>query len=377
MINREIIYERNMTGSYMKIPSPVNGGFDEKMILKKKIPGILPVEKCFVDGQGMYWYNISGKQSLDTYCRMKSVSAEFVEKIVLSICSQIEILEWNLIKVDRLMLDPELIYVANSTEEIIFSIYPEGNHVLAREFQSLMEYLITKVDHSNVEAVKVIYGIYEKSLSEAYSIMDIRDEIINKRQEKLQLETVEKKKVEEKTVKTKESKESKEKIIERLIKHIKDELCSWLGIDELKIKPKKQTVQKKDEKRVKYEVSIDEAKEVVVPQMEIHPTVCLSEMPTFLEGRLRYEGNDGLTDIVLERKEQFVGQASDNDFQIKKETISRQHAKISYIEDAYYIEDLNSTNGTFVNDEALSYKEKRRLMPQDSVKIADVFYRFI
>lgn len=363
-----------MTGSYMKIPSPVNGGFDEKMILKKKIPGILPVEKCFVDGQGMYWYNISGKQSLDTYCRMKSVSAEFVEKIVLSICSQIEILEWNLIKVDRLMLDPELIYVANSTEEIIFSIYPEGNHVLGREFQGLMEYLITKVDHSNVDAVKVIYGIYEKSLSETYSIMDIRDEIINKRQEKLQLESVEQKKAEEKPVKTKEP---KEKITERIINYIKSELCSWLGIDELKIKTKKPMGQKKQQKHAKYEVSIEEAKEVVMPQVEIHPTVCLSAMPSVLEGRLRYEGNDGLTDIVLERKEQFVGQASDNDFQIKKDTISRQHAKITYIENAYYIEDLNSTNGTFVNDEALSYKEKRRLMPQDSVKIADVFYRFI
>ena len=64
MINREILYERNLTGSYMKIPVSLNAKFDEKIMLKRKLPGILPVERCFVNGHGQYWYNISGKQSL-------------------------------------------------------------------------------------------------------------------------------------------------------------------------------------------------------------------------------------------------------------------------------------------------------------------------
>lgn len=69
MINREVIYERNMTGSFMKIPAPLNAPFDEKMMLKRKIPGLLSVEKCYLDGGGQYWYNISGRQSLETFCR--------------------------------------------------------------------------------------------------------------------------------------------------------------------------------------------------------------------------------------------------------------------------------------------------------------------
>ena len=69
MINREIIYERNLTGSFMKIAAGIHAGLDEKLMLRRKLPGLLAVEKAYMDGEGQYWYNISGKQSLDMYCR--------------------------------------------------------------------------------------------------------------------------------------------------------------------------------------------------------------------------------------------------------------------------------------------------------------------
>ena len=40
-------------------------------------------------------------------------------------------------------------------------------------------------------------------------------------------------------------------------------------------------------------------------------------------------------------------------------------------------EDLNSTNGTMVNGEALSYKERRKLEINDIVQLADVQYKFV
>ena len=41
-----------------------------------------------------------------------------------------------------------------------------------------------------------------------------------------------------------------------------------------------------------------------------------------------------------------------------------------------YIEDLNSTNGTFINEEPLAYKEQRKLDLNDIVQFADIRYRF-
>ena len=128
MINREIVYERNLTGSFMKIAAGIHAGLDEKLMLRRKLPGLLAVEKAYMDGEGQYWYNISGKQSLDMYCRVKEVDISFIEKLIMSICSEMEILEWNLIQTNCLMLDPELIFITNSNQEIIFTVYKILRH---------------------------------------------------------------------------------------------------------------------------------------------------------------------------------------------------------------------------------------------------------
>ena len=168
MINREIVYERNLTGSFMKIAAGIHAGLDEKLMLRRKLPGLLAVEKAYMDGEGQYWYNISGKQSLDMYCRVKEVDISFIEKLIMSICSEMEILEWNLIQTNCLMLDPELIFITNSNQEIIFTVYPGGSGTIETEFQQLMEFLLTKVDHKDTRAVKAAYGIYEKTLLDGY-----------------------------------------------------------------------------------------------------------------------------------------------------------------------------------------------------------------
>ena len=57
----------------MKIFSNQEENLDEKILLRRKIPGLLSMEKAYLDGNGQYWYNISGKQSLDTYCNIQNV----------------------------------------------------------------------------------------------------------------------------------------------------------------------------------------------------------------------------------------------------------------------------------------------------------------
>ena len=112
----------------------------------------------------------------------KEVDISFIEKLIMSICSEMEILEWNLIQTNCLMLDPELLFITNSNQEIIFTVYPGGSGTIGTEFQQLMEFLLTKVDHKDTRAVKAAYGIYEKTLLDGYSITDIRDEIVRTRQ---------------------------------------------------------------------------------------------------------------------------------------------------------------------------------------------------
>ena len=59
---------------------------------------------------------------------------------------------------------------------------------------------------------------------------------------------------------------------------------------------------------------------------------------------------------------------------IKARGISRLHGKISKEDGIYYLTDLNSTNGTFLNGGRLEVNEKARIRPGDCVGFADVKY---
>lgn len=414
MINREIIYERNLTGSFMKIAAGIHAGLDEKLMLRRKLPGLLAVEKAYMDGEGQYWYNISGKQSLDMYCRVKEVDISFIEKLIMSICSEMEILEWNLIQTNCLMLDPELIFITNSNQEIIFTVYPGGSGTIETEFQQLMEFLLTKVDHKDTRAVKAAYGIYEKTLLDGYSITDIRDEIVRSRQNEGKKDVAEEPGVNG-TEKVWREENNQSVVLERKYEDHSDKKRKD-GISKRANRKKKEEKKKEQKawisklKKLLIEIGLLEEEEtgkrvyesykesgerlqdtrkpsksaVVYPEEEIktavrpeyRPTVCLNSMTGKTRGMLLYQGAEPYEDICVTKKMTRIGYGPDADIQIQADTISQLHARIDHDGENYYIEDLNSTNGTFVNDEPLAYKERRKLNSNDMIRFADVRYRF-
>ena len=401
----------------MKIPVSRINEFDERLILKKKLPGLIPVERCFMDGRGEYWYQITGKQSLDTYCRLQDVSVAFIEQVILSVCSEIEILEWNLLDINCLQLEPELVYISNQTQEVLFCVYPENTQDISLGFQQLMEYLLTRIDHKDEEMVRLGYGIYEKTLREGYNILDIREFIVQRRNERNpQIQDNSEmdglgKATEGKRRSDKVAKQDRIRNADRtgkqeekgVLKKQVEEACpvsetgvrdwrnglgktqeiwaamqeTWGRIRELFKTPLiPERTKKKELSQADFFYDTEEEEELE-PVIEIHPTVCIGQGNLREEGLLLYEGRDTYPDYHIQKEVCTVGKDQASDLLLQKETVSRHHAKIRKMEDGYYIEDLNSTNGTYLNDELLSYKEPRLLHSSDLICFADVKYRFI
>lgn len=380
MINREITYERDIHKSYMKIPSIVEACYDEKLIFQRTYSGCVPVEKCYVNGNGQYWYNITGKQALDTYCRVNPIGQSFFETLILRICSQLEQLEWNLIDSSCLMMDPELIFVNSRGEDVTFTLYPNNKGNFLEELQQLMEYLLTKLNHQDSEAVQAAYRIYEITLAEGYSISDLKEAVLERRAKQKEnrsvvestVEPIEDYKYEEKNINQKSDERTNiEAFPNSLQKQIEDKLT------ELYEKAKTILCFKPKEKAEKVPIVVYPDEEVVEAALEVHPTVCLSAAVGIPKGLLIYEGFEDCEDFALEEMVCLIGKNPRARMHIEKETVSQFHAKIDYIEGNYYIEDLNSTNGTFVNDEILNYKERRKLLGGEVLRFADVKYRFL
>lgn len=83
----------------------------------------------------------------------------------------------------------------------------------------------------------------------------------------------------------------------------------------------------------------------------------------------------GSADIKLDSEEIILGRGDTCDVVIDHPRVSRRHARVSWDGARYCIEDLGSTNGTFVNDQLI--KELYCLRPNDEVQIADNRYRFV
>ncbi|MCS6798637.1 MAG: diguanylate cyclase [Myxococcota bacterium] len=69
-----------------------------------------------------------------------------------------------------------------------------------------------------------------------------------------------------------------------------------------------------------------------------------------------------------------VGRGSENDLVLENDSVSRRHARIEKRGRSWHVIDLDSTNGTYLNDEAVKDAQLRR---GDQLKIGDTILKFL
>jgi diguanylate cyclase (GGDEF)-like protein len=69
-----------------------------------------------------------------------------------------------------------------------------------------------------------------------------------------------------------------------------------------------------------------------------------------------------------------IGRSSKNDLFLDQESISRHHARITFDGTQYWVQDLKSTNGTFVNDAPV---KEQRLRDGDQIRIGRSILKFM
>jgi len=73
------------------------------------------------------------------------------------------------------------------------------------------------------------------------------------------------------------------------------------------------------------------------------------------------------------QKEITIGRSNDNNLVIESNKVSRKHARINYRDGVFFIEDLNSTGGTYLNGQKI---DKRVIDEGDVITLANVHLVF-
>ena len=89
------------------------------------------------------------------------------------------------------------------------------------------------------------------------------------------------------------------------------------------------------------------------------------EVDRMLKIELAFKGKI-LKQIETDKSEITIGRGNNNDIQIDNLGVSNAHAKIIKYPDAYTVIDLNSTNGTMLNNKEI---KKAKLAPHDILTI--------
>lgn len=81
---------------------------------------------------------------------------------------------------------------------------------------------------------------------------------------------------------------------------------------------------------------------------------------------VRVKGSEGYTRVTLGKERTVVGRASGCDVVVPTNKLSREHCLLVKKDDGWWVEDLNSSNGTWVNKERIG--GPRKLVEKDVVK---------
>lgn len=377
----KIRYIRRFMKSYMVIAQrkpPVR--WELMMMTQLALESVLFAEYVCEDGEAELWYDITGKQSLDVLLDDGQLTCELLCRILMGVYDAAEGLEGLLLRSEGLLLRPEYMFSDYGTEHIGICYDPENEISVEQAFSQLMEYLLTKLDHEDPRAVELAYGIYEQSVKGGWNLSKIKDEIHLSYQREEEYG-------EEKLILPKEQEEDQkqEQTIEELHRETANgRLLRLFGI----LKVQKVLCEKLEQWKVGIGCILGrgtkkEAEETFVFEPEqaeetvSRPTVLLKELGKKAEGILRYEGVGKCENLVITGEEYIIGSDEGCAGYIPSKTVSRRHARITRVEDIYFVEDLNSLNGTCVGGELLNYKTRVSLQKNEMIAFADQKFRFI
>lgn len=295
---------------------------------------ILPIKERKINDIVKIEVDITDKSNVDSYIKTKRMEYSHYTNIIIRLCDIYEKSEDYLLSTDNIILDNRTIFIDDNTGEVYAIYTPIKKQSLNGDIENLKKYLLELSNNvvviTNKEKIE-LENIINKLRSNVDSVLELREYT-----EMSQKRISQKRIIKEEEVVI----EKKPSIFNRIINDIF-------------------SVNKKDtdkEVRSSNESTIDDEEKKIKKAYLIrdNETVEINK-DIFLIGRT----------------------ANTVDYLINNKIIGRIHARIENIDNEYFLTDLDSKNGTYLNGTRLIANERYKLEDRYEIKIANVILKFI
>lgn len=429
-----VTYRREMKHNYLIIEqdNAQMQGYEENMLKENQINGLLKFQLKQVDNRRYFYYEITSKQPLSRILEFHSINKQELINLITGITQILNRLPAYLLKEDQILLQPEFIYIEPEQFFVSLCLIPGRDRKFAEEMSELLRYILGKINHQDKECVVMAYALYQESVKDNYG-MDALAELVCLHNDQLEARQ-EEEECEPQSGFTSTEKEEIQ-ILEEFSGPIQTKtiglglwrplilssavvtgfsavlwsISGYRGILRywylvmaagilsvifgFKLTDKNQYQHPEEDSSPKdrsYDSEQEEWQTAFYESKEESPvllksaareeplqTVLLTNGQKDMQVKVFKSASPGIPDIIITYTPYLIGkQEGLVDYVLNGEAISRIHAKIEKEENDYYISDLNSTNGTYVNGRLLETNETVLLNTGDEIFIANFAFIF-
>lgn len=406
------VFRREMGRNYLVLVGEDGreADYQLRMLADNALEGFAFASIRMQDQRVEVYYDISSKQPLSRMYERQPVTAETVTFLLQQLQRACDIAEQYMLDADRILLNPSLIYMEPISKKLYLCLGFPGTNTLEQGLETLLEFFLDHVSREDYACVGMVYGLYQESQKENVTLLELLEAgerekaVVSAHEENLSLlppvhpsfsEKAEQKllPLQEQALKPLVSKTRNPFWRLRLwTKHIKRRLWRFFhqsaktsAVTQLPVYTEDGYAGENEQEYIELccqegESASGEITTVCLERKEEtdFTTRLLEEIPLQKSIYcLRSRFPEQYEDIVLDCFPFIIGTMPNvTDAPQNNRLISRMHTRLEQREDGMVIIDLNSSNGTFVNDVRLNASEEKVLEEGDRVALANQQYIF-
>lgn len=382
-----------------------------EMLKRNSIEGLLDMQLSIEDSKPIFYYDITGKQSFHSYFYNESIKKEQIVSFFNSLYKLMINLNKYLLDYNHIVLIPQCVFFEKNSDSFSFVYCPNHNEDFFSALKEYVSYILTITDHKDEATVLISYSLFQEVQNENFNMKSLlkiiennHENIVSKPIEPENIEPEENCILKEPDVLLKENYVYEQTfmlkklivygvILFLFILNIFLKLFSvysgqlffiiLVGIVVFCIFYTSNVVREAPLHKVYEKVEPDIEKNIIRINTEITPidddnceTVLLCQNPNFEAHKLIYTGIDYVQETILDTFPFTIGKNASNLLTINNPLVSRSHARILKNNDTFFIEDLNSSNGTKINDTPIASYTLTEINSGDIISFADLTYIF-